>query len=370
MGTAQGRVIVFAGGGTGGHLFPGLAIAHEVRRLDPAARCVFACSTKPLDAEILTREGAEFKAIAAKPFGVHPLRLAKFVLGWGPAVRASRSIVRGASAVVAMGGYVAAPVVQAARAERIPVTLINLDAVPGKANRWIARHANRRMSAIRIAEHARFARECETIRPIVRPAAVASGTPAECRSRLGLEPDRPTLLVTGGSQGSASVNNLVLELVKVRRGILSNWQVLHQCGKPEEERVREGYKAAGVHAKVCAFIPTMGDAWGSADLAISRCGAGSVAEAWANAVPTVFMPYPYHRDEHQRWNAQPLVDAGGGVIFKDQIDAKANLEEMGPQLGGLIDDGAVRGRMRAALKRLGPADGATSAAKAILGLPA
>ena len=140
------RVILFAGGGTGGHIFPALAIAE---RLDAASRRVFICSDRAPDAEILRKERADFRVIPAKPFGVRPRALVMFLRSWGPSVRAARAIIRqsragGAEAtVVAMGGFVAAPVAQAARAEGVPVLLVNMDAVPGKANRWIARRAAR-----------------------------------------------------------------------------------------------------------------------------------------------------------------------------------------------------------------------------------
>ncbi len=364
----MGTTFIFAGGGTGGHLFPGLAIAEQL-----AARCgrasvkaVFACSTRPLDAEILRAQAVEFEPIPAEPFGVSPRRLLKFAGAWGGSVRAARALLRRAAAsgpvhLVAMGGFVAAPCVQGARAERVPVTLVNLDAVPGRANRWIARHAQAIFSSAEVTDPG-----WTIVPPIVRLQAVPPGPPEHCRERLHLDPGRSTLLVTGASQGARSINDFLMAMVGRSRETFAGWQVVHQTGKGESDRVREAYRAAGVPALVAPFLDDMGAAWGAADLAVSRAGAGSVAEAWAAGVPTIFMPYPYHRDQHQRVNARPLEQRGAAAICTDVIDGAANAEQCGPLLAELLTSRAARDRMRGALRALGPADGAGRIAGALL----
>src|SRR5947207_662215 len=147
------RLYLFAGGGTGGHIFPALAIAEQLRARagggPSAARCLFLCSSRPLDAQILSREREDYKIIPARPFGLRPLALLRFIRSWAPSIREARRIIREQRCagydlrIAAMGGFVAAPIVQAARVEKAPVLLVNMDAVPGKANRWIARHAAR-----------------------------------------------------------------------------------------------------------------------------------------------------------------------------------------------------------------------------------
>ena len=112
----------------------------------------------------------------------------------------------------------------------------------------------------------------------------------------------------------------------------------------------------------------MGRVWGASDLAIGRCGAGSVGEAWANRVPCIFMPYPYHRDQHQRQNALPLENAGGATIVEDRIEVSENLAGAGRVLGSLMADGSRREGMREKLRELGPADGAGALADAILAM--
>jgi UDP-N-acetylglucosamine--N-acetylmuramyl-(pentapeptide) pyrophosphoryl-undecaprenol N-acetylglucosamine transferase len=374
-GDQSNRAFVFAGGGTGGHIFPNLAIAEQLESLlGRRPRCVFAVSARPLDAQILRDESRAFEVIPAEPFVLRPRGFLKFLNSWGRSVRAARVLLQklkrehGRVDVVATGGFVSAPVAQAARVERVPVTLVNLDATPGRANRWIARHAVRVFTA---AEAPGV--DWPVIRPLVRAAATAPGDARACRARLGLDPDRPVLFVTGASQGAGTINKLLVALIErhapdfVARG----WQVIHQTGPRTDakdiENSRGAMKSAGILAIVEAFFREMGVAWGAADLAISRSGAGSVAEAWANATPSVFLPYPYHKDQHQRANAAALVRAGACVVEDDLIDPEKNAGRAGATLLELMRDDAKREAMRAALKSLGPADGANTVARALVG---
>jgi len=362
----RGLTVVFAGGGTGGHLFPALAIHEQLTSMGDV-RAVYLCSRRPLDAEILKSEGVAFEAIPAEPFGVRPKRLLKFMWTWGSAVRAARGTLnrlKRESArveVVAMGGFVAAPVAHAARLEQCRVTLVNLDAVPGRANRMMSRRAATILTATAAQGY-----DWTVVPPIVRRAALAPGDAAHCRRELGLDPAKKTLLVTGASQGAGSINKLMLALVRQNATAFSGWQVIHQTGKSDTEDLRAAYSNAGVQCLVEPFFRGMGTLWGAADCAVSRCGAGSVAEAWANKVPAVFLPYPYHKDEHQRRNAEPLERAGGCEIVTDLIAPEANLPQAGAKTIALMRDAGRRDSMRAGLAALGPADGAARVARAIV----
>ncbi len=382
-GTMQRCTFIFAGGGTGGHLYPGLAIARELHEIAAArgdhdsARCVFVCSDRPLDARILSEAGAAYFAGPARPLSARPLGLLRFLAGWGAAVRHARGVIArerndadGARRVVmaAMGGFVAAPAVQAARVERVPVLMVNLDATPGKANAWIARRALRSGGCVTAAPVAGSAgARWERIPPIVRREVLAPRDPAACKAGLGLDPARPVLMVTGGSQGARSVNEFVQQFAASPegRGVLlaGRWQVLHQTGPSADDAARAAYAAAGVDAVVQPFTTDMGTWWGAADVAIARSGAGNVAEVWATRTPTLFLPYPFHKDEHQKHNARTVVEAGGAVLGRDLIDASANIRENGPALVRLLSDAGARSAMRSALACLGPADGASRVAR-------
>lgn len=390
--------VVFAGGGTGGHIFPAMAIAQQAVKQHAALlqggvqtggalRCEFVVSQRPLDAKILQNqrlggEGVVFHCIPAQPAAMGPRGLYRFVTSWGSAVRASRQVLQrlqaqGPVVVVATGGFVAAPVAQAARVQRVPVIMVNLDAIPGKANRWIGKTAARRLTALAIAPQVKMSakdKPWEVLRPIVREAIVSSLSVIEARQQLGLDAGKPTLLVTGGSQGAGSINDLLRCLITsdmVRS--LQGWQVLHQAGEMKSgamdaQALQAAYREAGISAKVVAFLDRMELAWRASDLAICRAGAGNVSEVWATQTPAIFLPYPYHKDQHQKWNAQPLVDAHAGVLATDFLDAQRTLEGVRESLQRLLEDARARQELRANLQALGPADGAAAIASRAMGV--
>lgn len=370
---------IFAGGGSGGHIYPGLAVADELRRLaQPGCdvRCIFLCSDRALDAEILSRSGYPFVRSPARPIIMRPRGLVRFLAGWGRSVRESRALIREHSAhgiihLVAMGGFVAAPAVQAARAEHAPVTMVNLDAIPGKANRWIARRVPRVITAASVPE--RFSGPHWTqVPPIVRAASRPRADQPACRAALGLDPHRPVLMITGGSQGIRTVNAFVTAFGSSEHGQKTlrdgRWQVIHQTGKNEDEKAALAWRTAGIDALVQPFTDRMGDWWGAADLAVCTAGAGNVAEIWQSKTPAMLLPYPYHRDQHQKFNAAALQARGGVTVVTDHIDAAANVRENGPELQALLADPARRAQMREGLASLGPADGAERIARTLLDL--
>ena len=153
-----------------------------------------------------------------------------------------------------------------------------------------------------------------------------------------------------------------------RAGVIpQTWQVFHICGEKDSADLRSAYQQAGVPAAVETFCDRMGLAWRSASLAITRAGASTVAEAWANATPTIFFPYPYHKDQHQRLNAQPLVATGGARMLTDLIEPDANVTQIAPILQGLISTPSQRHQMIQKMLASRPADGATVVAGWIAG---
>ena len=357
---------LFAGGGSGGHISPALAIWERLVELDPSARAIFVCSTRRIDTTMLTEADVNYRPIPAAPLSGRSRGLVRFTRGFIRGRGAARAILRREriDRVVAMGGFVAAPVVSAAVKQGVPVTLLNLDDPPGKANRWIARRCDHVVSAIEVTDRPGFAER--VVGMPIRRAALAPGGQPVCRDRLGLDPGVPTLLVTGASQGARSINTMVTELAAAEPGLLSGWQVLHLAGSGEDGQVRAAWQSAGIRAVVTPFLHVMGPAWGAADLAVSRAGASSVAEAWANAVPTLFLPYPHHRDRHQDRNAQPMVAAGGAVVETDAGDPATNRAGPGVTLRDLIRDEPRRQSMRAALRARPAPDAAGTIARMLL----
>ncbi|MHC4948679.1 MAG: UDP-N-acetylglucosamine--N-acetylmuramyl-(pentapeptide) pyrophosphoryl-undecaprenol N-acetylglucosamine transferase [Planctomycetota bacterium] len=360
------RTFLFAGGGSGGHISPGLAIAQRLAELDPASRSVFACSRRAIDATMLDAAGATSVAVDAAPLAWRPAGLVRFAVGARRARRQVEAVIaeRDVEAVVALGGFVAAPAVAAARRAGRPAILLNLDALPGRANRWMARRATAVLTAVEVDRPAGFA--TRVVGMPVRREALADDAPAACRRRLGLDPERPTLLVTGASQGATSINRLLVALVEAEPALLDGWQVCHLAGAGADAPVRAAYEAAGVPAVVRPLLDRMGLAWGAADLAVSRAGASSVAEATANAVPALYLPYPFHRDRHQVLNARPAVAAGGAVMIDDLVDPARNRPVVAPRLRDLVRDEPRRAAMRRALRALAPGDAAGTVARLLL----
>jgi UDP-N-acetylglucosamine--N-acetylmuramyl-(pentapeptide) pyrophosphoryl-undecaprenol N-acetylglucosamine transferase len=365
------RTVAFAGGGSGGHLSPGLAIAERMVEVVPGTRTLFLCSTRAIDRQMLSDAKAEFRPIPAEGLGRSVGSLWRFARGYLQGVLEARRVLREERVehVVSLGGFVTGPVTQAARSLGIPITLVNLDATPGRANRIVARRAQRVVSACPTPGLPRFA-EAIVGMPIRRSAVAPAGR-AVCRGELGLDPVRPTLLVTGASQGASSLNAFMVAFALSHRDLLSHWQVLHLAGPRSEPSAAElelAYARAGVKALVLPFLNEMGLAWGAAELALSRAGANSVAEAAANRVPTVFVPYPHHRDLHQEANAKPLVDAGAAVLAYDRLDVQANMRSIGEPLEALLADGRLRDRMEEALRAHPMADAAEAIARTVLGV--
>ena len=363
----DGRTYLFAGGGTGGHLYPGIAVAHALRALEPSARIVFMTTDRPLDADLLGKEGFEQIAQPVRPVSMNPLRWPGFWWAWRASVRLAARVIaeRDVATVLGLGGYAAGPPVVAAQQAGGRRTILNPDAIPGRANRYLARRVDAvflqwDVSRRQFGEGVR----CETvgcpIRETFRTADRARGV-----RHFGLDAQKSTLLVTGASQGARSVNE-VLQLVWPefsRRH--ADWQLLHLTGPRDEAATRAAYERAGVAANVLAFTHKMADALAAADVVVSRAGASTLAELIALGKPAVLLPYPYHRDRHQHANAAVLADAGAAILLEDHRDAARNRGPVLHALSELADDEA-RGRMAAAARQLGRAYAAEVVARWML----
>jgi len=343
------RTIVFAGGGSGGHLAPGLAIAEALPAAKGALRPHFFCSERAVDREMLARAGVDFTPIPAAPgaFTIRGLRTLR------RSIRAARDRLRELrpACVISLGGFVSVPVVWSAWRLGIPVVLLNLDVVAGRANRLVSRLATVVLTAVPTRNLPRA--NDRIVGMPVRRAARAPGDANECRSRLGLDPRLDTLLVTGASQGSSSLNDAVPSLVAAMADAMRGWQVFHLAGAMDEAalaRLRDRYRTADIPAQVLQFLHEMGTAWGAATLAITRAGASSVAEAAINQVPAIFVPFPHHRDQHQRLNALPMVRSGAALLARDPILAAGADPSLAEVLARVIRDRSFLGAAARSLR--------------------
>ncbi len=171
------------------------------------------------------------------------------------------------------------------------------------------------------------------------------------------------MVVTGASLGALTINEAMLALAGTIT--LNGWQILHLAGRDHGEHVRSGYREKNIAARVIDFTADMADVWAVADLAISRSGASSCAELTACGVPSILMPYPFHKDLHQRANARVLADAGAAVLMDDEKDARKNADKLRPILESLLYDVSRRQQMSDAAKTLGRPDAAAAVAEAV-----
>jgi UDP-N-acetylglucosamine--N-acetylmuramyl-(pentapeptide) pyrophosphoryl-undecaprenol N-acetylglucosamine transferase len=366
--------ILMAGGGTGGHLFPGIAVAQALRALLPDARPLFLCTQREIDRVILESTGFEF---IPQPI-VPPVKsiggLLKFWKSWRETKDLVRKILheRRPIAALGLGGYAAGVAIREAAGKKVPSALINPDVIPGKANQFLMKRAK--------AVCCQFASTANHVAAAERSKLRITGCPIredirtlppreEASRRLQLDPRLMTLAVTGASLGAKTVNEAVLTMFE---GVaLRGWQVLHLAGREHADAVRAGYReladnGTSVAAQVIDFTPAMADVWAVTDLAVSRSGASSCAELTACGIPSILLPYPFHRDMHQRLNAKELSDAGAAALVDDEMDRRKNADKLRPVLESLLYDAGKRRAMAQAAKKLGHPDAAQNVARVLM----
>ncbi|HEX4479079.1 MAG TPA: undecaprenyldiphospho-muramoylpentapeptide beta-N-acetylglucosaminyltransferase [Polyangiaceae bacterium] len=349
--------IVFAGGGTGGHVFPLIAVADAVRALAPEIALVFVGTERGLETKVVPERGYALELLRVLPIrgngALGAVRGAAQALTSIPKARAL--LARHApSAVFSIGGYAAGPVSVAARSLRIPLAVMEPNSAIGLANRVVAPLVQRAYTAFPESERhfspSRVLRTGVPLRQGFRPVAYEPG--AELR-----------VLVLGGSQGAASLNDAVPRALAAVKARVS---VVHQAGAGKDEAVRALYAELGKTnvARVVPFIDDMPRALGAADLVIGRAGAGAVAEICAVGRPSLLIPYPFAGD-HQRHNAEWLEREGAALMV---LAHDATVPRLTTELGRLATDGALLRRMADDATRLGRPDAAVVIARDLLGL--
>ncbi|MHC4508421.1 MAG: UDP-N-acetylglucosamine--N-acetylmuramyl-(pentapeptide) pyrophosphoryl-undecaprenol N-acetylglucosamine transferase [Planctomycetota bacterium] len=339
------KCFFFAGGGTGGHIYPAIAVAEQIAKIESTARIHFFCSTRPIDKRILGQTHFDYRALPAKGFSVRPRKLIDFYKSFRKSYSTAKEAIGESwnSVVVGCGGFVSAPVCWAAHKCRVPVALINVDIVPGRANRLVARWADEVF--VQFEETGRyFAGRGNKVSVVGCPlrSGFANPQPDEAIRQLGLDSRKKILLVTGASSGSENINSAVCALLEKLDTFAEDWQVVHLAGQNNYERVYSYYRDVKIQYKVLSYFDDMADLLAAADVVIGRSGAVSVAEYAAAAVPSICMPYPYHRDKHQYLNAGKLVEVGAAVIVDDVPDEKDRTEWLWGELEKLMKDQKTR----------------------------
>jgi UDP-N-acetylglucosamine--N-acetylmuramyl-(pentapeptide) pyrophosphoryl-undecaprenol N-acetylglucosamine transferase len=339
------RSFFFAGGGTGGHIYPAIAVAQQIVKIDPSAKIHFFCSTRNIDKHILGQAGFEYTALPAIGFSVRPKKLIDFCKSLLTSYMIAKKAVRRDlnTVVIGAGGFVSTPVCLAAHKQKVPIALLNVDIVPGRANKINARWADEIFVQFPETEQY-FAQRKKKVSIVGCPirSGFRNPQPKKAIEQLGLDRNKKILLITGASSGSENINKAVCSLLDRLAAFADDWQIVHLAGQNNYEKVYSYYSDAKISYKVVSYFDDMPDLLAAADLVIGRSGAVSVAEYAAAAVPSICMPYPYHKDKHQYLNAGKLVEVGAAVIVDDLPDEKDRSEWLWEELEELMKDQETR----------------------------
>jgi len=349
--------IVFAGGGTAGHLFPGLAVAAQFAARSSAPRITFLGTGKPFEKRFVEKAGFDYLELASAPLASGVRGVLRFLGENFSGYRFARRFLRRerASIVVGLGGYASVPACRAAAALDIPLVLLEQNAYPGKATRYLARHASLICAAFDEARG--HLHEFGPVR--------VTGNPIRAGFRRRRHPRKPRpadaswqrrLVVLGGSGGARAINEFVPKALYKLREELGGWQIVHQTGPRETGATAELYRKLTLNATVVPFIQNLPSVLRHADLAISRAGGTTLAELAATGVPAVLLPYPHAADDHQRCNADVFAAAGAARIV-DQREVYERLDDaLVRALDDLVVDQSTRDATSAAVLKLARPD--------------
>lgn len=314
--------VAFCGGGSGGHLFPGLAIAEELLLRHPSTQLTFLTSARDVDQRVLDSaslpEGAANRI--SLPLITSTGRIRYAIAVFRAFLQCRKEFAQSRpDAVVGLGGFASVPGVLAAARLKIPIVLLEVNAVPGAANRFLSRFAKITFGGWPV--------DAQQLNKWKSPFQQV-GVPLRrsIRDSCRKTSPKPTLLILGGSQGASQVNTMVAEAISKSCGQLADWKIIHQTGPRDAAAISTQYSDHGVSVDVVTFIDDMAQALASAHVVISRCGAVSLAEIAASGCSSVLIPLSSSADGHQLKNAECFSVAGRGLIVdEDSPESVAEL---------------------------------------------
>jgi len=352
--------MVVAGGGTGGHLFPGVAVAREMVRRFEGAEILFVTGKRKMESEVLRREGFRQTSIAVEGMkGRGPLKGAWAGLKLPWSFLQSLRIIRGFAPhlVLGVGGYSAGPVCLAARVMGVPSAIHEQNSFPGVTNRLLCRVVNRVFISFEASRKHFSAGSIHLTGNPIRPDFVIPETRQSRNGKLF------TVAVVGGSQGARALNQAFVEALTLLKKRNRPCRVIHQTGALDYERTAGLYREKGLEAEVRPFIQDMAGVYREADLVVSRAGAGAVFELAAMGKPSLLIPYPFAANRHQETNAQFLVEAGAAeMILQENLTG----EVLAERLQGFMDNSAALEKMGQAAKSVSKPDAAQRIADMLL----
>ncbi len=355
--------MIIAGGKTGGHLFPGIAVAQAVQRLHNETRLLFVGTNAVFETDTLNKYGYAHKAIFSKP--VKGGSLLKKIGSMGLILISlvqSLYILKTFKPdfVLGVGGFSSFAVVLAAWIMRIPRGIAEQNAMPGLTNRMLARFTDIIFTSF---EQTKGFSQNPKVRLTGNPVRTAPQDKNKIPEGLtACTPGRTTILVTGGSQGASSINRAFTDALKLMDDP-GQYNIIHQTGRADESKIRQIYRQLGIKADIGAFFHDMPQIQAMADLVIARAGAGTLFELSAAGVASILVPFPHAADDHQTHNARTIEDQGAAVMIKD---ADLNGQTLFSAMQNLISDPDKRQAMADRFKTLARPDADTKIAAHIL----
>jgi UDP-N-acetylglucosamine--N-acetylmuramyl-(pentapeptide) pyrophosphoryl-undecaprenol N-acetylglucosamine transferase len=337
--------IVIAGGGTGGHVIPALAIAQQLKK-QFGAEVLFIGTARGIETRLVPQAGFRLELIQVGALkNVSLMTRAKTMFDLPRAIAASSRMLSefDPEVVIGVGGYASGPAMVAAIRRRLPTLAFEPNVVPGFANRMIARWVS--AAAVHFEETCRYFPNCRVTGVPVREAFFAI-PPKSISSEVA---GTPTLLVFGGSQGARAINQAMIESLAGLREKIPGIHIIHQTGQRDYDRVLAAYQQSGISGEVHKFIDDMPGTFGRADLLVCRSGASTVGEITAAGKPAIFVPFPAAADDHQNVNARALERAGAAVVVEESNLGAAYLVDT---IAALIGDARRLQGMSAAAKSL------------------
>ncbi|MBX3275835.1 MAG: undecaprenyldiphospho-muramoylpentapeptide beta-N-acetylglucosaminyltransferase [Sandaracinaceae bacterium] len=352
------RSIIVAGGGTGGHLFPGIAVVEELRRRIPGVDVTFVGTARGIEARVLPAQGERLELLDVEPLKGRSARERMRSLAMLPGALARARAILAAhrpELVIGVGGYASGPMLVAAASRGIATAILEQNARVGLTNRLLAPIAGRAYVAFEEAR-AELGRRALLFGNPVRRAFVDAARAASSDPD-GFEARARTILVIGGSQGARALNETVPEALARLGPAARGLRIVHQTGAAMRDAVAARYAALGVEAEVTPFVDDMARAYASAALVIARAGATTLAEVCAIGRPSILVPYPYAADDHQAKNAEALERAGAAIAIRE---GELSVERLASAARRVLDDPASQKAMAEAARRHGRPDAAAA----------
>jgi UDP-N-acetylglucosamine--N-acetylmuramyl-(pentapeptide) pyrophosphoryl-undecaprenol N-acetylglucosamine transferase len=345
--------VIIAAGGTGGHIYPGLAIAHELKKRDRATEILFVGTPRGLESKIIPREGFELQMIQVGALkGVSIFERIKSLAALPMSFLEARRILKRfkPNVVIGVGGYSSGPTLLVAALKRIPTMIVEPNAMPGFTNRVLARFADAAALTFEDAQKYFGGRGVVTGNPV-------RGDFANLKKKA--RGDKLNVLVFGGSQGAHAINTTMIEAARLLASKNDQLAITHQTGERDFETVKRAYAEAGFEgADVRPFIHDMARQFENADVLICRSGATTAAEVAAAGKAAIFIPFPFATDDHQRKNAEAFERTGAGRLILQKELTPARIAE---EVIRLIENPGEIDRMEEASRKLGRADSAERA---------